>query len=72
MKVRDSTNQLIVRLLLQNHGRPRRIGAEGWGFITKRECVWVKLSANKTERLADSMINPAITGLPSKRHSATG
>ena len=72
MKVRDSTDQVIVRLVLHNHGRPRTIRAEGCSFITKRERDWVKLSANKIDRFKDSWINPAFAGLPLKRHSATG
>jgi len=31
---------------------------------------WVEWSANKTEIFTESWINPAVTGLPSKRHSA--
>ena len=72
LKVRDSTDQSIVRLVLCNHGRPRTIGAEGCSFITRRERVWVKLSVNKTEIFTDSWINPAIAGLPSKRHKVIG
>ena len=72
MKVRDSADQLIVRLVLHNHGRPRMIRAEGCSFITKRERFWVELLANEMERFTDSRINPAIAGLPSKRHSETG
>jgi len=72
LKVRDSTNQLIVRLVLSSHGKPKMIGAEGFNFVTKREGFWVKLSAKVIERFTDSWINPAVTGLPSKRHSVTG
>jgi len=48
------------------------IRAEGCSFITKRERFWVELLANEMERFTDSRINPAIAGLPSKRHSETG
>jgi len=40
--------------------------------LVKEERDWVKLSANKTERFTDSWINPAVEGLPLKRHSAMG
>ena len=54
------------------HGRPRMIGADGFNFVTKRERDWVEQSANETEILTDSWINPAVAGLPLKRHSAIG
>jgi len=41
-------------------------------FITRRERVWVKWSEIEIEIFTDSWINPAVAGLPSKRHSATG
>src|SRR5882724_215118 len=69
LKVRESADQSIVRLVLCSHGRPSMIGPDRCSFITRRERDWVKLSANKTEIFTDSWINPAITGLPSKRHS---
>ena len=69
MKVRESTNQSIVRLVLHSHGRPR---TDGWSFVTRRERDWVEWSANKTEIFTDTWINPAVTGLPSKRHSVIG
>src|SRR5882672_4622920 len=37
LKVRDKVDQLIVRLVLCNHGRPKTIGADGWSFVTRRE-----------------------------------
>jgi len=58
--------------VLHKHGRPRTIREEGCSFITRRERFWVKLSVNTTEIFTDSQINPAVTGLPLKRHSATG
>ena len=70
MKVSERANQLIVRLVLRSHGSPRTIGADGCSFVTKREIDWFEQSANKTEILTDSWINPAVTGLPSKRHNA--
>ena len=72
LKVRERANQFIVRLVLRNHGRPRTIGADGCSVITKRERDWVEWSANKTEIFTDSWINPAVTGLTSKRHNAIG
>jgi len=72
LKVRDSTDQLLIRLVLHNQGRPRTIGAEGCSFVTKRDRFWVELSAKEIVILTDSWINPAIYGLPLKRHSATG
>jgi len=50
-------------------GRPRMIGVDGCNFVTKRERDWVKQSANETEILTDSWINPAVAGLPSKRNN---
>ena len=38
----------------------------------ERERDWVEKSANKTEIFTDSWINPAVTGLPLKRHSVIG
>src|SRR5882724_9988280 len=70
LKVRESADQSIIGLVLCSHGRPRTIGADGCSFVTKRERDWVEQSANKTEILTDSWINPAVAGLPSKRHSA--
>jgi len=72
LKVRDNSNQSIIRLVFRSNGRPRTIGAEGCSLVTKRERVWVELSANETETFSDSWINSAVTGLPSKRHNATG
>jgi len=63
---------LIVGLVLHSHGRPGMIGADRCSFITRRERNWVKWSANETEIFTDSWINLAVTGLPSKRHSAIG
>src|SRR5882672_6580343 len=37
LKVRDKVDQLIVRLVLRSHGRPKTIGADGWSFVTRRE-----------------------------------
>jgi len=37
LKVRDNVDQLIVRLVLHSHGRPKTNGADGWSFITRRE-----------------------------------
>src|SRR5882724_3879299 len=37
LKVRDSADQLIIRLVLYSHGRPKMIRAEGCSFVTKRE-----------------------------------
>src|SRR5882724_5282474 len=48
------------------------IRADGCSFITKRERDWVKQSANETEILTDSWINPVVTGLPLKRHNVIG
>jgi len=72
LKGRDSTDQLIIRLVLCNHGRPRTIRAEWCSFITKRERFWVKLSAKVIESFTDSWINPEVAGLPLRRHSVTG
>ena len=36
-KVRDNMDQLIIRLVLCSHGRPKTIGANGWSFVTRRE-----------------------------------
>src|SRR5882724_10484439 len=57
LKVRDSANQLIIGLVLCNHGRLRMIGAEGCSFVTRRKRVWVELSVNETEIFTDSWIN---------------
>jgi len=38
----------------------------------QRERDWVEQSANETEIFTDSWINPAVAGLPSKRHNAIG
>jgi len=70
LKVRERADQSIVGLVLRSHGRPRMIGADGCSFVTKRERDWVEQSANETEILTDSWINPAVAGLPLKRHSA--
>src|SRR5882724_11036429 len=70
LKVSERADQSIVGLVLHSHGRPRTIRAAGWSFVTKRERDWVEQSANETEVLTDSWINPAVAGLPSKRHSA--
>src|SRR5882724_9360714 len=72
LKVSERADQSIVGLVFRSHGRPRTIGADGCSFVTKRERDWVEQSANETEILTDSWINPAVTGLPSKRHSAIG
>src|SRR5882724_7073520 len=48
------------------------MGADGCSFITRRERDWVEWSANETEVFTDSWINPAIAGLPSKRHNVIG
>ena len=72
LKVRDSTNQSIIGLVLCSHGRPRTIGADRCSFITKRERDWVKQSADETEILTDSWINRVVTGFPSKRHNVIG
>ena len=61
---------MIIRLMLHSWGRPRTIRVEGCSFITRGESVWIKLSANETERFTNSWINPEVTGLPSKRHDA--
>src|SRR5882724_1189057 len=45
------------------------IGDDGCSFVTNRERDWVEQSANETEILTDSWINPAVAGLPSKRHN---
>src|SRR5882672_10302602 len=37
LKVRDNIDQLIVRLVLHNHGWQKTIGANGWSLITRRE-----------------------------------
>src|SRR5882672_4760015 len=37
LKVRDNVDQLIVRLVLRSHSRPKTIGAYGWSFFTSRE-----------------------------------
>jgi len=70
LKVSERANQLIIRLVLRSHGRPRTIGADGCSFITRRERDWVEQSANETEISTDSWINMVVTGLPSKRHNA--
>jgi len=72
LKVSERADQSIVGLVFRSHGRPRTIGADGCSFVTKRERDWVEQSANETEILTDSWINPAVAGLPSKRHSAIG
>src|SRR5882724_9160795 len=72
LKVSERADQSIVRLVLCSHGRPRTIGADGCSFITKRERDWVKQSANEMEIFTDSWINPAVAGLPSKRHNVIG
>jgi len=36
------------------------IGADRCSFVTKRERDWVEQSANETEILTDSWINPAV------------
>jgi len=41
-------------------------------FVTRRERDWVEWSANETAIFTDSWINPAVSGLPLKRHSAIG
>jgi len=69
LKVSESADQSIVRLVLHSQGRPRKIGADGCSFITRREKDWVKWSANETDIFTDSWINPAVAGLPLKRHS---
>ena len=68
--VRERADQSIVGLVLHSHGRPRTIGADRCSFVTKRERDWVEQSANETEILTDSWINPVVAGLPSKRHNA--
>ena len=65
-------DQSIVGLVPCSHGRLRTIGADRCSFITRRERDWVKWSVNETEIFTDSWINPAVTGLPSKRHRAIG
>src|SRR5882724_11375258 len=70
LKVSERANQLIIRLVLRSHGRPRTIGADGCSFVTRRERDWVEQSANETEISTDSWINTTVTGLPSKRHNA--
>jgi len=70
LKVRESTDQFIIRLVIHSHGRPRTIGADGCSFITRRERDWVEQPAKETAIFTDSWINPAVAGLPSKRHSA--
>ena len=62
MKVSERANQFIIGLVICNHGSPRTIRADGCSFITKRETDWVEQSANKTEILTDSWINPAVAG----------
>ena len=64
LKVRESTDQLIIRLVLRSQGRPRTIGADGCSFVTKRERDWVEQSANEMEIFTDSWINPVVAGLP--------
>jgi len=54
--------------VLRSQGRPRTIGADGCSFVTRRERLGQEVS-NKTEIFTDSWINPAVAGLPSKRHS---
>src|SRR5882724_46883 len=51
---------------MEGQGRSGLTGA----VSSPRERDWVEQSANKTEILTDSWINPAVAGLPSKRHSA--
>src|SRR5882724_10834205 len=72
LKVRERANQLIIRLVLHSHGRPRMIRADRCSFVTRRERDWVEKSANETKIFTNSWINPAVAGLPSKRHSAIG
>src|SRR5882724_2009620 len=72
LKVSERADQSTVGLVLCSHGRPRTIGVDRCSFITKRERDWVKWSANETEVLTDSWINPAVTSLPLKRHSVIG
>ena len=69
LNVRESTDQSIIRLVLCSHGRPRMIRADRCSFVTRRERNWVKWSANETDIFTDSWINPAVAGLPLKRHS---
>jgi len=72
LKVSERADQSIIGLVLCNHGRPRMIRADRCSFVTKRERDWVEWSANKTEIFTDSWINPAVAGLPSKRHNVIG
>src|SRR5882724_9809522 len=72
LKVRERADQSILGLVLCSHGRLRMIGVDGCSFVTKRERDWVKQSANETEISTDSWINPAVSGLPSKRHNVIG
>src|SRR5882724_3792452 len=62
LKVSERADQLIVRLVLRSHGRPRTIGADGCSFVTRRERNWVEWSAKETEIFTDSWINPVVTG----------
>ena len=39
-KVRDNVSQLMVGLVVQSHGNPRTIGAEGCSLVTSNESVW--------------------------------
>jgi len=48
------------------------IGTYRCSFVTRRERDWVEWSVNETEIFTDSWINPAVTGLPSKRHNVSG
>ena len=48
------------------------IGADGCSFVTKRERDWVEQSANEKDISTDPWINPAVAGLPLKRHNVIG
>jgi len=68
LKVRESADQSIIRLVLHSQGRPRIIRADG-AVSSPGERETGEWSANETEIFTDSWINPTVTGFPSKRHS---
>ena len=59
-------------MVLHSQGSPSTIGADRCSFVTTRERDWVEWSANEMEIFTDSWINPAVAGLPLKRHSVIG
>jgi len=72
LKVRDSANQLSIRLVLHIHGQAKDNQGRGVQFSSPQRKIPGQVVSKVIERFTDSWINPAVTGLPSKRHSVTG